>query len=74
MFKQLPATLDDAELNFLFSINRCEPDGEIIDMPDIENLPALKWKQLNLQRLFKTNRIKFKAMTAALNEIFETDS
>jgi len=72
LFEQLPATLDDAERNFLLSINRCEPDGAIISMPGIENLPALKWKQLNLQKLSKSNRTKFNAMTAALNEVFET--
>lgn len=72
LFEQLPATLDDAERKFLLSINRCEPDGAFIAMPGIENLPALKWKQLNLQKLAKSNRTKFNAMTAALNDVFET--
>ncbi len=69
LFRLLPATLDDAEREFLLAVNRCEPDGEMIGLPNIENLPAIRWKLLNLGKLAKSNPKKYRAMGAALEAV-----
>lgn len=71
LFQHLPAALDDDERNFLLSVNQCEPNGEILGLPGIENLPALKWKLINLQKLSKMNKPKYKTITEALSEMFQ---
>jgi predicted nucleotidyltransferase component of viral defense system len=70
LFRELPASLDDTEKNFLLSVNRCEPDGGTIGLPGIENLPAIMWKVLNLRKLSKSNRTKHQTITDALSNIF----
>ncbi len=71
LFRELPASLDECEREFLISINQCEPDGEILDLPGIEKLPAIRWKLLNLQKLLKSNRTKYNAMVKSLMTVFE---
>ena len=67
LFQELPASLDDAERTFLLSVNRCEPDGSLLGLAGIENLPAIKWKLVNLRKLSKANRSKYLALTEALH-------
>lgn len=71
LFQQLPSSLDDAERNFLLSVNQCELDGEILGLPGIKDLPAIKWKLINLQKLSKMNKAKYKAITDSLSMIFQ---
>lgn len=66
LFRLLPATLDDAEREFLLAVNRREPSGELLGLPGIENLPAIRWKLLNLGKLAKSNPKKYRAMVEAL--------
>ena len=71
LFQELPASLDDSERNFLISVNRCEADGEILGLPGVENLPAIRWKLLNLRKLSKSNRVKYNAILDGLNNVFQ---
>ena len=66
VFKELPTALDDAERAFLLAVNRCEPDGKILDLPGMEELPAIRWKVQNLKKLAKTNPKKYSSIVAAL--------
>lgn len=71
LFRELPASLDGLEREFLLSVNRCEPDGEILGLPGIENLPAIRWKLVNLRKLSKSNRTKYIAITESLSTMFQ---
>jgi len=71
LFHELPASLDELEREFLLSVNRCNPDGEILELPGIENLPAIRWKLLNLRKLSKSNRTKYIAITDSLSNMFQ---
>jgi hypothetical protein len=44
-------SLTDAERKFLISFKTAEPDWSLLDLPNIENLPAVKWKLLNLKKM-----------------------
>ena len=43
LFRTLPSTLDEAEREFLLAVNRREPSGELLGLPGIEQLPAIRW-------------------------------
>lgn len=70
IFRELPASLDEAERSFLLSVNRCEPDWSILGLPGIENLPAIKWKLLNLGKLARVNPKKYAMILKSLEEKF----
>ncbi len=59
-----------AERSFLLSVNRCEPDWSILGLPGIENLPAIKWKLLNLGKLARANPKKYAMILKSLEEKF----
>lgn len=62
LFRELPASLDGQERDFLVSLHQGAPNGGLIDLPEVENLPAIRWKLLNLQKLAKSNRAKHTAL------------
>ena len=74
IFRELPVSLDDAERSFLLSVNRCEPDWKILGLPGIENLPAIRWKLLNLGKLARTNPKKFALIRKSLEEKFRVNA
>ena len=39
------------EKDFLLSFKNTEPDWKLLGIAGIENLPALRWKQINIQRM-----------------------
>jgi len=47
--------LDDSAMRFLLSLHDTEPDFEAIGMPQAANLPAVRWKLLNLTKLKEQN-------------------
>ena len=66
LFAELPLSLDEAERKFLHSVHRLDPEWDLVGVQGIENLPALRWKLLNLERLKAKNQQKFDAMLEAL--------
>lgn len=67
LFRELPSSLDAAERSFLLSLKRLKPDWDILGIPGIEKLPAIRWKLLNLEKLAK-NHNKYQKMLDALEE------
>jgi len=51
---------------FLQSLQAGEPDFDLIGAPDAANLPAVKWKVLNLKKLITSNPQKHSRQTLAL--------
>lgn len=45
------AEMPDAHRHFLVGFKRGEPDWELLGIPDAQHLPAVLWKQRNLDRL-----------------------
>ena len=44
--------------DFLISLNSCEPNWGLMDIAGVENLPAIKWKLINLMKMDKKKREK----------------
>lgn len=68
--KDIIDSLGDKRKSFLFSFNACEPDWSLLPFSNVADLPAIRWKMKNLQRLRKQNPVKFSAQLVALEQIF----
>ena len=49
----------DIERQFLISLVANQPDWQLLGIPQLEQLPGIRWKLQNLDRLQKTNAKKF---------------
>jgi hypothetical protein len=58
MTADILAKLDDRAISFLLSLHDGEPDFEAIGLPKAAELPAVRWKLLNLQKLKDQNPAK----------------
>jgi len=50
------ADMPDAHRHFLLGFKRGEPDWELLGVPEAKHLPAILWKQRNLDRLTANRR------------------
>jgi len=48
--------MPDRHRRFLISIKRGEPDWTLLDLPDVKDLPAVRWKLENLSKLSSEKR------------------
>ena len=67
---ELPKQLDDAERRFLVSLVSNVPDWTLLAIPHLKDMPAIRWKLANLERLQRDNKIKFAEQSAALQDRF----
>lgn len=55
---------------FLLSLHNAAPNFDIIGLTEAANLPAIRWKLMNLERLKRENPGKHAAQRKALEELF----
>jgi len=55
LIADIKVRLDEKTKTFLLSLHDCEPDFDIIGYPDAANLPAVRWKLINLQNRSDSN-------------------
>lgn len=58
LIKQINRSLTEDERRFILSFKRMEPEWNLLQLDAVEDLPAVKWKQLNLGRMRKKNHKK----------------
>lgn len=58
LMTDIRARLDEKAMRFLLSLHNGEPDFEAIGLPQAADLPAVRWKLLNLQKLKEQNPAK----------------
>ena len=51
VIKLVNQTLTDSERRFLLSFQNKNPDWALLDMSDVAELPAVKWKMINLKKM-----------------------
>jgi predicted nucleotidyltransferase component of viral defense system len=51
LIAEIVGRMPDAHRRFLVSFERGEPDWALLDVPGAAELPAVKWRQLNLDKL-----------------------
>lgn len=56
---------------FLLSLHDAQPDFNLIGLPQAEDLPAVRWKCLNLERLKSDNPDKHAEQRLLLEALFK---
>jgi len=69
MIDDIQARLNGNAAEFLRTLQAAEPDFTLIGLPQAADLPAIKWKLLNLKKLMIDNPDKYRAQSEALNAI-----
>ncbi|MBI4207143.1 MAG: nucleotidyl transferase AbiEii/AbiGii toxin family protein [Betaproteobacteria bacterium] len=69
MIAELQAGLDADERVFLLSLARNEPNWGLLGIEHLEQLPGIRWKLTNLERLAKANPRKFKVQAEELETL-----
>ena len=59
LITQLPRRLTPVHRAFLLSLVLAEPNWELMPFKHLHELPAMKWKLLNLQKLRSSNPARF---------------
>lgn len=62
--------LDGDIADFLLSLHNAEPDFRLLGLPKAVDLPAVRWKVLNLTKLKDTSPTKHAAQRSALEKLF----
>jgi hypothetical protein len=63
LISKIKNDLTDDEKRFLLSLKKREPDWDLLGLKGVENLPAVRWKLINL------NKMPAKKHLQALNKI-----
>ena len=72
MVAELATGLDSNERAFLLSLSRNEPDFSLLNIEHLEQLPGIRWKLTNLERLAKANPKKFREQAQALERLLSS--
>ena len=70
LISDIRARLDDKAQIFLLSLHNGDPDFTLINLPIASQLPAVRWKVLNLQKLIRENPEKHGQQRQALEDVF----
>jgi len=68
LLRQLLSGLTENEKKFIISFKSKKPDWDLIDLKHVKDLPAVKWKLLNLEKMDEKSH---KEALARLIKIFE---
>ena len=68
--RELQQGLMADERQFLLSLVAAEPEWSLLGVPHLEQLPGLRWKLQNLERLRKAGARKFTDQADALARLF----
>ena len=63
--------LTERVATFLLSLHEAEPEFDLIGLPSAVNLPAVRWKLLNLKKLKASDPAKHAAQRHALEDLFQ---
>jgi len=68
LIKEINAGFTDTDRDFLLSFTNAEPDWSLFPYDKIKDLPAVKWKLLNIEKLKTKNPTKHAEQLKALKE------
>jgi predicted nucleotidyltransferase component of viral defense system len=71
LLHELPRSLTSDERQFLRSLASAEPRWELLDVEHAQQLPAIKWKVQNLQKLARENKANLHEQADELDRRFE---
>lgn len=70
LYEDIGSRLTGSVAAFLISLHDAEPDFGLIGLPEAAELPAVRWKLVNLERLKRANPEKHLAQRDALERLF----
>jgi predicted nucleotidyltransferase component of viral defense system len=70
LFAELPSRLSDHQRSFLMSLAEAQPDCSLMSCPHLAEMPAFRWKVVNLERLKSSNFTKFAQQSSELKKRF----
>ena len=59
--------------DFLLSLHDAEPDFRVLGLPNAADLPAVRWKLVNLKKLKDSDAAKHTAQRGALERLFRDE-
>ncbi len=71
LHEDIKAGLTGDVAEFLLTLHDAEPDFNLIGLPDAAQLPAVRWKLLNLEKLKSQNAEKHREQRMALEDLFD---
>ncbi|QOG21763.1 nucleotidyl transferase AbiEii/AbiGii toxin family protein [Bradyrhizobium sp. SEMIA] len=69
LVEEIVGKMPEAHRKFLVSFERGEPDWDLLGIPAAADLPAVKWRQQNLDKLSKEKRAE---LVAALEKVLKS--
>ena len=69
MIAEIHSRLDEPSRAFLQSFHTLRPNWEFLSSPAIRNLPAIRWKLVNLERLQTENPDKYQTLLRELDAV-----
>lgn len=69
LFADLLSSLDDEAMRFLLTLHDCAPDFDAIGLPQAANLPAVRWKLQNLEKLRRNNEAKHAELRKLIEDL-----
>lgn len=73
LINEIKRSLTDKDKNFLLSFKKGEPAWDLFDAPKLRDMPAVKWKLLNILKLKETNAPKLNQLLRALERELDRD-
>ncbi len=70
LIETVNSSLSDPDRSFLLSFKRGYPNWDLYPIAGLKNMPAVQWKQLNIQKLMKDNPEKHAALVDKLETLF----
>lgn len=70
LFAELPTRLSNNHRLFLMSLAEAQPDWSLMSCPHLAEMPVLRWKLSNLERLRGGNPTKFAQQSSELKKRF----
>lgn len=68
LIKTINNNLNENDKNFILSFKSTAPDWDLLELPNIDTLPAIQWKLLNLRKMDKTKHsLALTKLKAVLN-------
>lgn len=67
LIEGIRAQIDGPAAEFLLSLHEAQPDFSLIGLPEAADLPAVRWKLINLRKLMKANPGKHADLRGRLN-------
>lgn len=68
LVKEINKSLTKSDKDFLSSFKNGSPQWDLIDAPNLKDMPAVKWKLLNIQKLIAGDKEKHGLLLKALQE------